>query len=59
MGQWILFMVGYYHKSGSCMEKIKPNSQLFILMIGWYFCLVKLYHANAIAVIPTRFTISS
>lgn len=38
---------------------MKLKSQKFILMMGQYFCLVKLYHANAIAVIPIRFMISA
>lgn len=38
---------------------MKLKSQKFILMMGQYFCLVKLYCANAIAVMLIRFMTSA
>lgn len=55
---WLLFMAGHYC-SGFWVGKLNLKALLFILMVGRYFCIVKLYHANAIAVIPARFMIFS
>lgn len=53
------YFYGWVLLNGSWVGKMKPKSQKFILMMGQYFCLVKLYRANAIAVMLIRFMTSA
>lgn len=59
LGVGISSFYGWILLNGSWAGKMKLKSQKFILKIGQYFCLVKLYHANGIPVIPIRFMISA